>query len=71
MVGAIPSQEIPRELRKLLRGGTVGGGYPFARDPRRSLVELRDLVHSAILLVLNLRFPANILLNMLIAPMLD
>ena len=54
-------------------GGTVVGGDPFPRDPRRSLVELRDFVHSAILPMLCLRFPANILLILFvaIAPMLN
>ena len=34
---AIPSQEIPRELWTLLRGGTVGQGDPLPRDPQESL----------------------------------
>jgi hypothetical protein len=41
-------------------GGTVVQGDPLPRDPRRSSVELRVLVHSAVPLILCLRFPAII-----------
>jgi hypothetical protein len=37
LVGAIPSQEIPREAGEALEGGTVGQGDPIARDSLKCL----------------------------------